>query len=183
PVFPDREAERQRSPRHPQTDSSPRSGRGLARHRGPRQRTRETPNWQGSRHAIAHLETAIRRAPGDGLVPRRHRAPKSRGRENQEFLHEVASGAAKTSTARDDRTLDHAAVARVSENRRRSFHAAVGWQATLANGVDEVPETTRATAASTSATTAARTRRKSGRRCRTSCACTASRKTCGKKER
>lgn len=75
----------------------------------------------------------------------------------------MAASPAKDSAARDDGTAHHTAAAGLSENCARCFHVVAGWQATLANGNSEVPETFRASTTSASAASQARTRRRQSR--------------------
>ena len=58
--------------------------------------------------------------------------------EDQEFLYQVAAGAAENSAAGDDGVADHAAVAGISEDCARCFPAAAGWQAAFADGDSEI---------------------------------------------
>ena len=71
--------------------------------------------------------------------------------EDQEFLYEVAAGAAEAAAAGDDGTADHAADAGVSEDCERCVHAAAGWQAALADGDAEIFEAAGPASATTSA--------------------------------
>ena len=54
---------------------------------------------QGSGDALTHLETAFRGSSGDDPVPGAHGAPAGGDAEDQEFLHQVAAGAAEDSVA------------------------------------------------------------------------------------
>ncbi len=67
--------------------------------------------------SFAHLAGAVERTAGDGSVSGGDRAAAERGAEDQEFLHEVAAGAAEDSAAGNDGAAHYAAAAGVSEDR------------------------------------------------------------------
>ena len=86
--------------------------------------------------------------------------------EDQELPHQVASGAAEDSVARNDGVADHAAVAELPETRARRVHAPARWQTALAHRNAEIPEAIRAAAAAATASAPSGTRRQSRRRSR-----------------
>ncbi len=101
------------------------------------------------------LETAFRSAAGDDSVPGHYRPAAGGKPEDQEFLHQVASGTAEDSVARDDRASYRAHVARVSQDRARCVPAVARRQAAFADGDVEISEAAGAATASTAASTAA----------------------------
>src|ERR1039458_7316067 len=100
------------------------------------------------------MAIAVVGASGDDSVSCHHGAATGGGAEDQEFLYEVAAGAAEDSVAGDDGVAYHAADADVSQDRERCLLAAVGWQAALADGDAEVSETAGAATATTATATA-----------------------------
>src|SRR5208282_5765013 len=98
------------------------------------------------------LAIAVVGASRDDSVSRDHGAAAGGGAEDQEFLHQVATGAAEDSVAGDDGTSDYAADADVSEDRQRRVHAVARWQAAFADGDAEVSEAAGAATSTTSAT-------------------------------
>src|ERR1019366_9081944 len=126
---------------------------------------------QGSGHAVADVAIAVVGPSGDDSVSCHHGAAAGGGAEDQEFLHEVAPGAAEDSVAGDDGTPHHAPDPGVSEDRERCVLTVVGWQAAFADGDSEVSEAAGASTSASSTTSIRQAGQRSqgcGRRC---CSC------------
>src|ERR1035437_8799311 len=151
-VFPHRAAGRQGYFGFAPGDSAQGSGRGLEGSGFERPPPRQALVGQGSGHAVADVAIAVVGSSGDDPVSCDHGAAAGGGAEDQEFLHQVAAGAAEDSVAGDDGTSHYAADADGSEDRERCVLAFGGWQAAFADGDFEVSEAAGAATSATSTT-------------------------------
>src|ERR1035441_5387042 len=139
-------------------DSAEGFGRGLERSGRQCPQPRQAADRQGSGDALADVAIALVGPSRDGPVSRDHGTAAGGGAKDQEFLYQVAAGAAEDSVAGDDRTAHHAADAGVSEDRERCLLTSAGWQAAFANGDAEVSEAAGAATSTASAAPACQAR-------------------------
>src|SRR5436305_1885029 len=123
-----------------------------------RNRPGQATQQQRGGNAVANLEAAFRSASGDGFVSRCDRPAAGRCTEDQKFLYQVAAGSAEDSVAGDDRAANYATDARISQNCERCLHAALGWEASLADRDAEIFEAAGTATASATDASAAKTR-------------------------
>src|SRR5450631_329702 len=154
PAFPNRAAGRQGYFGFAPGDSAQGSGRGLEGSGFERPQPRQAHVWERSGHAVADVAIAVVGSSRDDSVFSDHGAAAGGGAEDQEFLHQVAAGAAEDSATGNDGTSHHAADADVSEDRERCVLTVVGWQAAFADGDFEISEAAGASASAAPTTSA-----------------------------
>src|SRR4051812_26396863 len=100
------------------------------------------------------MEAALCEQAGNNSFSRHHHTEPDCGKQDQEFLWQVAPDEATYPAAGDDGAAHHPGSARISQARRRCLPSAARRQTPLAHRDHQVPEALRATATTSAATTA-----------------------------